>query len=141
MRISDWSSDFCSSDLRAPARVRRQVRSRHHLRRRAGRHLRGAGGDARGGWRGRAAAGDLSLPGDAPMRSTLFAVPLALAVLLAAPAGRANDYPTEVIADYVLACMAANGNTAEALRQCSCSLVVLPPLLASQDFSKPHTEL
>src|SRR3546814_10893065 len=75
------------------------------------------------------------------MRSTLFAVPLALAVLLAAPAGRANDYPTEVIADYVLACMAANGNTAEALRQCSCSIDVLASLLDYKDYSKAETVL
>ena len=43
-----------------------------------------------------------------------------------APAGNeappANDFPTVAIADYVLGCMAANGNSYEALQQCSCSI-------------------
>ena len=75
------------------------------------------------------------------MRLRLLAVPLGLALLLAAPTGRANEYPTEVIADYVLACMAANGNTAEALRQCSCSIDVLASLLDYKDYSMAETVL
>lgn len=75
------------------------------------------------------------------MRSLLTALPLAAAVVLAAPAGRANDYPTEVVADYVLACMAANNNTAEALRQCSCSIDVVASLLSYQDYSMAETVL
>lgn len=75
------------------------------------------------------------------MRPSLLALPLALAVLAAAPASRAHDYPTEVIADYVLACMAANGSTADALRQCSCSIDVLASLLDYQDYSMAETVL
>lgn len=75
------------------------------------------------------------------MRSRLLALPLAAALLLASPAGRANDYPTEVIADYVLACMAANNNTAQALRQCSCSIDVVASLLDYQDYSMAETVL
>ena len=75
------------------------------------------------------------------MKSALLALPLALAALVAAPAGRAHDYPTEVVADYVLACMAANGNTADALRQCSCSIDVLASLLDYQDYSMAETVL
>jgi len=33
-----------------------------------------------------------------------------------------DDFPTTAIADYVLGCMAANGNTYIALQQCSCSI-------------------
>ena len=33
-----------------------------------------------------------------------------------------DDFPTTAVADYVLGCMAANGNTYEALQQCSCSI-------------------
>lgn len=61
--------------------------------------------------------------------------------LLPAGSGRANDYPTEVVADYVLACMAANNNTAQALRQCSCSIDVLASLLSYQDYSMAETVL
>lgn len=75
------------------------------------------------------------------MRNVLLALPLAAAVLCASPARSANDYPTEVIADYVLACMAANNNTAEALRQCSCSIDVLASLLSYDDYSMAETVL
>lgn len=75
------------------------------------------------------------------MRPALLALPLALVLLVAAPAGRANDYPTETVADYVLACMAANGNTAEALRQCSCSIDVLASLLSYDDYTAAETVL
>lgn len=75
------------------------------------------------------------------MKRALLALPLAVATLVAAPAGRAHDYPTEVIADYVLACMAANGNTPDALRQCSCSIDVLASLLDYQDYSMAETVL
>src|SRR3546814_20932404 len=37
--------------------------------------------------------------------------------------------------------MAANGNTAEALRQCSCSIDVLASLLDYKDYSKAETVL
>jgi hypothetical protein len=75
------------------------------------------------------------------MQSLLSALVLAAILLLAAPPGRANDYPTEVVADYVLACMASNNNTGEALRQCSCSIDVLASLLSYQDYSMAETVL
>jgi hypothetical protein len=75
------------------------------------------------------------------MRPALIALPLGLAILFAAPAGRANDYPTETVADYVLACMAANDNSGQALRQCSCSIDVLASLLSYDDYTKAETIL
>jgi len=75
------------------------------------------------------------------LKALPFALPLAAALVLASPAKSANDYPTEVVADYVLACMAANNNTAEALRQCSCSIDVLSSLLSYQDYSMAETVL
>lgn len=44
-----------------------------------------------------------------------------------APAGTA--YPTEAVADYVFACMKANGDTSQALRACSCSIDVVASIL------------
>ena len=41
----------------------------------------------------------------------------------------ANDYPTSARADYVFACMKTNGDTREALDQCSCSIDVIASLL------------
>src|SRR5262245_47703060 len=46
-----------------------------------------------------------------------------LLALAAAPAhGVENDYPTAARADYVIGCMAANGNTHEALLKCPCAI-------------------
>lgn len=38
------------------------------------------------------------------------------------PAAVVNDYPTIARVDYVIACMASNGNTREVARKCSCSI-------------------
>ena len=52
-----------------------------------------------------------------------------LAGLSAAVAADLNDYPTSARADYVFACMKANGETRVALEQCSCSIDVIASLL------------
>lgn len=70
-----------------------------------------------------------------------FGALLLAAAALAPGSGRAHDYPTEVMADYVLACMAANSNTAQALRQCACSIDVLASLLSYADYSMAETVL
>ena len=49
--------------------------------------------------------------------------------LCAAPAADLNDYPTSARADYVFACMKANGETHQAMEQCSCSIDVIASLL------------
>jgi hypothetical protein len=47
----------------------------------------------------------------------------AVLALAAGPAhAESNDYPTSTRADYVIGCMAANGNTREALLKCSCAI-------------------
>jgi hypothetical protein len=68
------------------------------------------------------------------MRLTSVAPCLAAAYLAHAPAVMAgpapvNDYPTSARADYVFACMKVNGDTREALEQCSCSIDVIASLL------------
>lgn len=40
-----------------------------------------------------------------------------------------NDYPTAARADYVFACMKANGETRQSLDQCSCSIDVIAGIL------------
>ncbi len=52
-----------------------------------------------------------------------------------------NDYPTAARADYVLGCMAANGNTREALFQCSCALDTIASQLPYEDYEKAETAL
>ncbi|ASJ70217.1 hypothetical protein [Granulosicoccus antarcticus] len=50
-----------------------------------------------------------------------------------------NEYPTPVIADYVLGCMAANGNSFESLHQCSCSIDFIRERLSFADYEKIST--
>lgn len=52
-----------------------------------------------------------------------------------------NDYPTSARADYVLGCMAANGNTREALFQCSCAIDTIAGLLPYGDYETAETAL
>jgi hypothetical protein len=60
----------------------------------------------------------------------LFAgVQVANAAEVAAGSAAANDYPTSARAEYVFACMKTNGDTREALDQCSCSIDVVASLL------------
>ena len=59
------------------------------------------------------------------MRTAETALAAALALALGAGgagAQMASDYPTVARADYVLGCMAANGQTRTALEACSCSI-------------------
>lgn len=59
----------------------------------------------------------------------------------AQPAVPVNDYPTSARADYVLGCMAANGNTREALFQCSCAIDTIAGLLPYGDYETAETAL
>jgi hypothetical protein len=52
-----------------------------------------------------------------------------------------NDYPTSARADYVFACMKANGETRRALEQCSCSIDVLASLLPYEKYVNAETVL
>ena len=64
--------------------------------------------------------------------------------LLAAPALSAeieNDYPTEARADYIFGCMAANGQSREALSRCSCSLDALAAILPYDKYVQASTVL
>lgn len=67
-----------------------------------------------------------------------------LAVLaVAAGSGRANDndYPTAARADYVIGCMAANGNTREALLKCSCAIDTIAGLMPYSRYEQAETAL
>ncbi len=68
--------------------------------------------------------------------------PLVLAVaVLAVGAAHANDYPTVARADYVLGCMAANGNTRAALERCACSLDALAEQMPFSRYEAAETAL
>ncbi|MDI5890256.1 hypothetical protein [Halomonas rhizosphaerae] len=59
--------------------------------------------------------------------------------LLAAPLALANDYPTETRVDYVLGCMAANGQDHLVMQKCSCSIDVIAELMPHEDYEAART--
>lgn len=67
----------------------------------------------------------------------LLALPLVSP--LPATASGLNDYPTAVRADYVFACMKANGDTRLALEQCACSIDVIATILPYDGYVAAET--
>src|SRR3954451_13310974 len=53
----------------------------------------------------------------------------------------ASDYPTNARADCVFGCMAANGQTRDALERCSCSLDVIASILPYERYVQAETVL
>ncbi|MFI5013501.1 MAG: hypothetical protein ACHQAY_14255 [Hyphomicrobiales bacterium] len=49
-------------------------------------------------------------------------------------AAEINDYPTSARADYVFACMKANGETQQTLERCSCSIDVVASLIPYERY-------
>src|SRR6266498_2711242 len=69
---------------------------------------------------------------------------LALASFMAAGpvhAADLNDYPTSARADYVFACMKANGETYQVLQQCSCSIDIVASILPYEKYVGAETVL
>src|SRR5258708_38360468 len=76
---------------------------------------------------------------------------VAIGALLAARSGLAlgtgpsqadgSDYPTAARADYVIGCMAANGNTREALLKCSCAIDTIAGLMPYSRYEQAETAL
>lgn len=58
-----------------------------------------------------------------------------------AQSGEINDYPTVARADYVFACMKANGETRRILEQCSCSVDVIASVIPYERYITAETVL
>lgn len=54
---------------------------------------------------------------------------------------RLNDYPTVARADYVFACMAANGQSRAVLEKCACSIDVIASILPYEKYVEAETVL
>ena len=69
--------------------------------------------------------------------------PALLALAFAGRTGAAelNDYPTATRADYVYACMKANGETREVVAQCSCSIDIIASILPYDRYVTAETAL
>ena len=80
----------------------------------------------------------------------VFAQPLRIGACLlfvlaatAVPAGAddVNDYPTVARSEYVFGCLKANGETRQAISQCSCSIDVIASLLPYDRYVTAETVL
>ena len=76
------------------------------------------------------------------MRRILLATAV-LAGFTIGPTGpaSANDYPTTVVADYVIGCMASNGESQDMLRRCSCSIDAVSSIVPYDTYEKASTIL
>jgi hypothetical protein len=52
-----------------------------------------------------------------------------------------NDYPTSARAEYVFGCMKANGETRQAIEQCSCSIDVIASIIPYERYVTAETVL
>jgi hypothetical protein len=76
---------------------------------------------------------------------SVWRIAAGLAVLAAAitiaRADELNDYPTSARAEYVFGCLKANGETRQAIDQCSCSIDVIASLLPYERYVSAETVL
>ena len=67
---------------------------------------------------------------------------VATAVLMtAAHAQDLNDYPTSARVEYVFGCLKANGETRQAIEQCSCSIDIVASLVPYERYVMAETVL
>jgi hypothetical protein len=75
------------------------------------------------------------------MRPIVCAFVVLSATAILARGNDLNDYPTAARAEYVFGCMKANGETRQALEQCSCSIDVVAALLPYERYVTAETVL
>ncbi|KRR05997.1 hypothetical protein CQ12_02350 [Bradyrhizobium jicamae] len=79
-----------------------------------------------------------------PVGSIRRIVAALLALMTMAVIARAqdfNDYPTSARVEYVFGCLKANGETRQAIEQCSCSIDVVASLLPYERYITAETVL
>jgi hypothetical protein len=77
----------------------------------------------------------------AALLSTLLIYGSAASAWAAGDTELENDYPTSARADYVLGCMASNGQTHQALDNCSCSIDIIASILPYDKYVEAETVL
>lgn len=74
-------------------------------------------------------------------RSSALVAASIFAATANARAADLNDYPTSARAEYVFACMKANGETQELLQKCSCSIDVIASIIPYDRYVATETIL
>jgi hypothetical protein len=75
------------------------------------------------------------------VRRFVAAAIMLTATVMVARAEEVNDYPTAARAEYVYGCMKANGETRQAIEQCSCSIDVVASLIPYERYVTAETVL
>ncbi len=72
------------------------------------------------------------MPFAGSMRCNVCALIALVATAVVARADEVNDYPTVARSEYVFGCLKANGETRQAIEQCSCSMAQVRGNLGTQ---------
>ena len=75
------------------------------------------------------------------VRRIVAALMVLMTMSVAARAEEINDYPTSARVEYVFGCLKANGETRQAIEQCSCSIDIVASLLPYQRYVTAETVL
>ena len=75
------------------------------------------------------------------LRSIVVASVVVATTAIAARAEETNDYPTAARAEYVFGCLKANGETRQAIEQCSCSIDVVASIIPYDRYVTAETVL
>ncbi len=70
-----------------------------------------------------------------------FPKSLVVCLALAFSGAAANDFPTRARAEFVFACMSANGQSMEILDKCSCSIDAIAGQMKYDDYVEAETTL
>src|ERR1700720_2055360 len=76
-----------------------------------------------------------------PVQLTAAALAALVATAVVARADDVNDYPTSARSEYMFGCLKANGETRQAIEQCSCSIDVIASLLPYDRYVPAETVL
>ena len=76
-----------------------------------------------------------------PVGRIVAAIAALTATVVSAGAEDFNDYPTSARAEYVFGCLKANGETRQAIEQCSCSVDVIASLVPYDRYVTAETVL
>ena len=75
------------------------------------------------------------------VRRIVAALTALMAMTVVSRADEVNDYPTATRAEYVFGCLKANGETRQAIEQCSCSIDVIASLVPFERYVSAETVL
>ena len=75
------------------------------------------------------------------VRRIVAALMVLMAMTAIAGAEELNDYPTSARAEYVFGCLKANGETRQAIEQCSCSIDIIASIVPYERYVAAETVL